>query len=444
MEFLKKYNRYVSLNILGMLGLSFYILADTYFVSKALGIIGIAALNLSISVYSIIHGLGLMIGIGAASRFTILKSQGRYKNANMVFANAFKLSLIIGFILGFMGIFFSAKIASFLGADNYTFANTRIYLKIILLFAPFYITNNLMLAFIRNDKNPNLSMLAMLIGSISNVILDYVFIFNFDMGMLGAALATGLAPIISLMVLAFHFKKGKYSIKFEKTRLRLKIVIAILAMGMSSFIVETSSAIALITLNIIIFKLEGNVGLGAYGIIANISLVVIAIFTGLAQGSQPLLSKYYGEANFKMLIKTRKYSLVSALIIGTIVYTLTLINLETIIQVFNSENNMYLKEIASDGLRIYFLGFFFAGINIVTSMFFSLTENISYALSISLLRGFALIVPMTIFLSHYFSIKGVWFAFVLSELMVSLMCLFFIVNREGIVIKGKVDSSFKI
>lgn len=154
-----------------MIGLSCYIIADTFFISKAIGATGIAALNFSISIYSIISGLGFMIGMGGATRYSILKTREKYDKANQTYTLSISIGLIIGLILIIIGILWSRPLADVLGADATTIDMTNAYLKTILVFAPFFIVNNTLLAFIRNDYNPRLAMIAMLAGSFSNIAL---------------------------------------------------------------------------------------------------------------------------------------------------------------------------------------------------------------------------------------------------------------------------------
>ncbi len=203
-------------------------------------------------------------------------------------------------------------------------------------------------------------------------------------------------------------------------------------MGLSSFIIEISSAVVLITFNIVILRLEGNLGIASYAIVANLALVVIAIFTGLAQGTQPLISKYFGQYNFDKLKKVRKYALTTALIIAFTIYSLVMTFSESIIQIFNSENNTSIAQMADTRLRIYFLGFFFAGVNIIITMFLSATENIKDALSISISRGLIIIVPTVFVLSHFWGMIGVWFAFVITELIVTIISIHLERSRNNI------------
>lgn len=416
-KILKKFAKYVSLNILGMIGLSCYILADTFFISKALGANGLAALNFSISIYCIIQGLGLMIGIGGATRYTILRSKNRDKEAKEVFSNALTIGLIVSFILAIIGLIFSRKLSQILGADTDTINMSNVYLKTILCFSPFFISNNILLAFIRNDGDPRLSMTGMIVGSLSNIILDYIFIFPLSMGMFGAAFATCLAPIISIGVLSIHFIKRRNNFKLELVKPNFKIVSKIISLGMSSFITEVSSGVVLMVFNLIILNISGNIGVAAYGIVANISLVIIAIFTGIAQGMQPLVSEGYGKKNKELMNEVLKYSIILSVFISIVIYIVANIFSKEIVVIFNSENIEELTTLAINGIKIYFVGFIFVGINIISAAFLSGTSNVKPAFMISMLRGFVLLIPIAYILANIYNMNGVWISFVVAELL---------------------------
>jgi putative MATE family efflux protein len=428
---LKNYAKYVSLNILGMIGLSCYILADTFFVSKALGAAGLAALNFSIGIYSLIHGTGLMIGMGGATRYSILKSQNEGRRINAIFTASLKLGILAGVLFAITGVLGSGPLAVLLGADAATLPLTKAYLSTILCFAPCFILNNIMLAFVRNDNNPKLPMIAMLTGSLSNIILDYIFMFPFGMGMFGAAFATGLAPVISLVVLSAHFIKGKSGLRWLQSRIQWKSVHDILGLGLAAFITEVSSAIVLITFNLIILELEGNLGVASYGIVANIALVGISVFTGIAQGIQPLVSKAYGSGNGIIIKKLLQYAVVTSLAIASAIYFLVFFCSDQMINVFNSEQNAAIVRLAREGLRIYFAGFFFAGINIIVCMYLSAAERGLNAFIVSVARGCVVLVPMVLMLSRIWGMTGVWMAFVMTEGLVSVLGMILVFWKKG-------------
>ena len=417
----REFVKYSSLNVLGMIALSCYILADTFFVSKALGSDGLAALNLAIPVYSFIHGSGLMIGMGGGIKYSIVKSQGDEKRADQIFTNGAVLTAVIagGFFL--LGLFGSGPLARLLGADGAVYEMTRIYLQVILLFAPMFMTNNLLLCFIRNDGAPQLSMAAMITGSLSNVVLDYVFMFPFGMGIFGAVLATGLAPVISILVLSPYLIRRKNQFHLRKCRISGRLALGIFSSGLPSLITEVSSGIVIIVFNTIILGIAGNIGVAAYGVIANLSLVVTAIYTGISQGIQPILSRSYGTGNQKDVQSILRYALTAEALVSAVVYLCVFFGADLIAAVFNSENNAVLQDIAVTGLKLYFTACVFAGFNIIISVYFTSTENALPAHVISILRGFIVIIPMAFILSAAAELLGVWAAFPATELIVSLI-----------------------
>ncbi|MEE0779248.1 MAG: MATE family efflux transporter [Massilimicrobiota sp.] len=423
LESLQEFFRYTSLNVLGMIGLSCYILADTFFVSKGLGTDGLTALNLAIPIYSFIHGSGLMIGMGGGTKYSILKSQEHHQDANKTFTHAVLLAICfaIGFVV--IGLLFSGTIISLFVEQGNVFDMSKTYLQVILLFAPAFLMNNVFLCFVRNDGAPQLSMAAMLGGSFSNIVLDYIFIFPCQMGIFGAVFATGLAPIISMCILSPHFFKKKNQFHFIKSTISLKTITGIFSSGVPSLVTEVSSGIVMIVFNTIILNLEGNVGVAAYGVIANLSLVVMAIYTGIAQGIQPLMSRDYGLNHLDNIYRVLKYALLTMLIISAVIYTTVFFGASSITQIFNSENNAMLQTIAAQGLKLYFIACPFAGFNIILSMYFTSVEHPLPAHIISLLRGFIIIIPMAFLLSTIAKMNGVWSAFPVTELIVDVVGL---------------------
>lgn len=428
---LKTFIKYVSLSVMGMIAISGYILADTFFVSKGMGTEGLAALNLAIPVYNFIHGTGLMLGMGGATKYAVHQSRKEKEQGNVVFTNTVYLGIIFAVIFMATGGFLSEKLTIILGADETVFYMTNTYMKILLLFSPAFIFNDILLCYIRNDGNPNLSMIAMIIGSFSNVMLDYVFIFPCHMGISGAILATGLAPIISILILSIHFIKRKNNFKFAKTFFLWRISKSNIVFGFPSLIAQLSSGIVMIVFNFIILHIAGNVGVAAYGIIANISLVVVAIFSGIEQGVQPLVSTAYGNNNKNNLRKLILYTVFSVLIFATAVYLILYLSAENILAIFNSANNIEMSKIAIQGIRIYFVATVCTGFNIVFAMLFTATEKALPAHITSLLRGIVLIIPVAFLCSHLWNMTGVWLSYPITETLVFIITIvLFIVHKK--------------
>lgn len=421
---LREFARYASLNVLGMIGLSCYILADTYFISLGMGADGLAALNLAIPVYSFIHGSGLMVGMGGGTKYSIRRNQGEPEQADRAFSAAALLAAGFAVVFFGAGLLLPGPLARLLGADGAVFGMTATYLRVILLFAPMFLFNNLFLCFVRNDGAPQLAMAAMVLGSLSNVVLDYVFIFPFRLGIFGAALATGVAPVVSMAILSVHRLRGHCRFHFRRFVPPARLLGGICAAGVPSLITELSSGVVIIALNAILLGLCGSVGVAAYGVIANLSLVVIAIFTGISQGIQPLLSRRYGSGQPMELGVLLRYALITALVLGAAVYIVVLLWAGPLTALFNSEGNAQLQQIAEAGLRLYFLGCPFAGVNIILSVYFASVEQPLPGQAIALLRGFAVILPMAFVLSAALGLTGVWCAFPVTEAVVTAAGVF--------------------
>lgn len=415
----REFARYASLNVLGMIGLSCYILADTYFISLGMGADGLAALNLAIPVYSFIHGSGLMVGMGGGTKYSIRQNQGEPEDADRAFSASVLLAAGFAVVFFTAGLLLPGTLARLLGADGAVFEMTATYLRVILLFAPMFLFNNLFLCFVRNDGAPQLAMTAMVLGSLSNVVLDYVFIFPLGLGIFGAALATGVAPIVSMMILSAHRIRGHCRFHLRRFLPKARLLGGICSAGVPSLITELSSGVVMIAFNAILLSICGSVGVAAYGVIANLSLVVIAIFTGISQGIQPLLSRRYGSGQRRELGAILRYALVSAVMIAAAVYVVTFLWAGPVTTLFNSEGNARLQEIAEAGLRLYFIGCPFAGVNIILSVYFASIEQPVPGQIIALLRGFAVILPMAFALAAAFGLTGVWCAFPVTEAIVT-------------------------
>lgn len=428
----RTYSRYVSLNVAGMLGTSFYVLADTLFIANGIGETGIASLNLALPMFSFIQGIGFMLGVGGATWYSILRAKNKHKEATKIFNQTIILGATLGLLFVLFGLFSSETITRFFGADQQTFAMAHTYTKVIMVFAPFFIFNHMLVAFIRNDQNPKLAMFSMILGSVSNVVLDYVFIFLLDMGMLGAALATGGTPIFGLILLSFHFKSVKNNLHFIKVKIKLKSLWTIIKLGISSFVTEMSSGIVMLVFNILILGITGNLGIAAYGIIANIAIIAIAIFTGIAQGIQPIISHLFGANKLQELKRTFMYGMITTVLLSTLMYLVISLESDLLIGMFNRDQNPVLAEIAKTGLLIYFVGMFFAGFNIIAIASLSAMNQATIAFKFSILRSIILIIPLAFLLANSFDMTGVWASFVATEVITSCLIIWqlFRVNKS--------------
>lgn len=418
--------KYVSANVLGMIGFSCYILADTFFIARGIGSDALAALNLVLPAYSLLNGTGLMIGMGGGSRYSLSSTHPEEEMHRTVFTQSVLLAVIAAIFFALTGLLGAEPLCLLLGADSRTLPFAVPYIRILLVFAPLFLANNLLVCFVRNDGEPALSMAGMIIGSLSNILLDYFFIYPLDLGMVGAALATATAPLISMGILSSHFRKGNSHFRLVRTKLSLSGASSICSLGISSLITEVSSGIVILVFNFLILDLSGNTGVAAYGVLANIALVLIAISTGIAQGIQPIVSSHPGEKGQPVRHQIRRYALLTALLLALLSYAVIFLLADPIADLFNKDQNTALTSIAADGMRIYFTSLFFSGINIVAAVFLSSTNRPKQAFILSLLRGFLLIIPAAFLLAHLFGLTGIWMSLPVTEGIVCIFSLLFL------------------
>ena len=374
---LKRFSKYICQSVAAMIGQSVYILADTFFISFNSGANGLAALNLILPVFGIMFAIGSMIGIGSATRYGISKAKG--EDADHYFTQSISWSLVCSVPFILIGILTPDKFLALLGADAGLVELGKTYLRIVLIFAPFFMCNYSVTAFARNDNATSTVMAGSLTGSAFNIVFDYIFMFPMGLGFSGAALATAFCPVVNMLILG----------------------------------------------------LTGSTGVAAYGVVANMSLVGMAIMNGMSQGAQPLISESFGKGAADDVKKLLSWALKSVVAVEIILVALVWIFTDPFIAVFNSENNRLLLEYAHTGLRLYFLGFLFAGVNIMLVAYFSATANARPAIIGSLLRGAVAIGACAIVLSMIWGMNGVWLSFLTSEIITFAVLLILGRNKES-------------
>lgn len=428
----KLFLKYVPQNILGMIGISLYILADTFFISKAVGADGITALNLVLPVYSVIFALGAMTGVGSAIRFAVARER-KSSDMDCYFTNSLFWGTLIGIIFAATGIFFPHKIIALLGGDSDIVAVGTEYTRIFMAFAPCFIWNHICNAFVRNDGAPSVAMAATLGSSIFNIVADYVLMFPVGMGMAGAALATAVSPILGVIICLTHILSKRSNVKIKLVRPSFMRLIHSCQLGISAFVSEISSGVMTATFNMIILGLTGNLGVAAYGVVANISLVAVAMFNGVANGSQPIASMFYGQGDKEKLKKVLRLGIITSVTMALIMICIVYIWSSPIANIFNSEKDPVLASYAEEGLKLYFIGFIFAGINIAGTSILSAMEEAKGAFLASVMRGFVAIIGFAFLLSAIMGMRGVWLAFPASEgvtAIITIVSLYKALNKK--------------
>ena len=403
MNVTKQYFRYVSQNIFGLIGTSCYILADTYFIAQAAGTDGVAMLNLCLPIYNFIFAFGSMIGLGSATRYAILKAQND-ERAHRYFSNGLMCAILIAVPFMLVGAFCPDAVLRLMGGDAAIVALGLQYTRIFLLFTPFFMCNYIVSAF---------------------------FIFPMGWGLPGAALATAISPVISISICSLHFRKPTNGVQFVRQRPSARLLLQSCQLGISGFVGEMSSAVTTTVFNLLLLRLAGNVAVAAYGVVANFALVATAVFNGVSQGAQPLVSQCYGKRDWAGVRKLLGLGSGTALALAAALYLVVFGFTDALVAIFNSENSALMARYAFTGMRIYFIGYLFAGFNIVSSGYLSAVNRPTEASITSISRGVVAIVACSLVLSALFGMNGVWAAFPASEAMTAVLTLFLLRGKRA-------------
>lgn len=419
----KTFFKYLTSSIGGMLGVSLYVLGDTMIVGRGLGSQGLAALNISIPLINVFNGLGLLFGIGGATLLSVNRGRGDNKSIDDIFSKSMVMAFVAGIILTLIRVFFLDELVYFLGASTDTFDMARDYLGVLMTFSLMFLLNSALTVFVRNDGSPRLAMIGMLTGSIVNVILDYVFIIKMGLGMAGGAFATGLSPVIGLVILSFHFLKKRNKINFILVRPDLDIIKRIIANGSSSFVIELSAGIVIFAFNQSLLKISGDIAISAYSIIANLSLIFSAIFIGVGQGIQPIVSFNFGAERLDRVYETIRLGIFTSLGLGAFFYALGLFFPEALVSIF-IDADKELLDLTVQGIRIYFSAFIFMGLNIVLTSFMQSKEYSKSSFILSISRGFILVIIALMILPRFLGIRGVWMTLPVVEFLTTIIAVF--------------------
>ena len=433
--------KYILPSVGGMMGLSLCILFDTMFIGKKLGAMGIGALNITLPIYSLMSALGLTLGVGGATVLSIYIGKKKFESVNKIFTTSMiGIGIIyIGFLI--VKVFFIDDLVWALGASPQTFNMVKSYLDILIIFSGAYMLLNALNVFIRNDGNPKLAMIAVIATNIVNIILDYVFMFTLDMGIGGAALATSIGQFAGIVVLAFHFIQKKNSFKFDFKNNDFRFMGRIVRTGIPSFISGITAGIVIMIFNIVSFKLMGNAGLSAYGVVNNIALIFVAIFNGVAQGIQPLVSTNYGakkEARVNHFIRKGR---IIMFVTGIVFFMIGATFPVQLINIFTNAHGSFL-EVAKEGIIIYFASFILAGVNILNIAALQSVEKVKLSTTLSMLRGFVYILIVLGVLSKTFGMTGLWLTIPIVEFATigTLMIIDIYRSRRNKKLKDKIEN----
>lgn len=420
----KNYLKFVLPTIFSMVFISIYSMTDGIFVSKKLGSTALAALNVTLPAFNFIFGSIFMIVVGSSAIIGINLGAKEVEKANKNFSNMIYALAFISLFYFIIGLFFTKPIATLLGAKGDLLSFATDYLFILFIAAIGFVLKLFTEVFLRLEGKFKLSLFATVVGGIANIILDYLFIFQLDMGIKGAALGTVLAAFINGLFGIIYFSTNQSNIRFVFTKIDFNFLKDSTINGSSEMVSSVSAGITTFLFNIVLLNSVGEIGVSSISIILYINFLLSSIFIGISSGIQPLLSYNFGANNLNNINKLVKISCVLISSISIIAFAICNIFKFQLISLFTTEN-LELTQMTANAFTIFSFTFFINGFNILGSGFFTALNNGKYSAIIAFSRSIIFKSILILTLPHIFGLNGVWLTIPLSEYLCIIITVYF-------------------
>ncbi|MFC4722964.1 MATE family efflux transporter [Geojedonia litorea] len=414
---------------IGILVMSLNILVDTIFVGQWIGSVAIAAINVVLPVSFFIAALGMSIGIGGSSIISRALGATRYKKALSTFGNQLMLTLLLTVSMAVLGLVFADSIIVSFGGKGAIFEPAKIYYTIVLYGVPFLALCMMGNTVIRAEGKPKFAMYAMMIPSVSNLLLDYIFINVLDFGMHGAAWATTISYFICFSYILWFFlsKHSELKIKLPHFKLNLSIVKEIGSLGFVTLARQAVVSITYLFMNNILFDLGGETSVTAYAIVARMLMFAMFPVLGITQGFLPIAGFNYGAHNYQRVRESINTAIKYASLLATLVFVVLMLFPEPITKMFTTDQEVIRQ--TPSAMRWVFAATPIIAIQLIGAAYFQAVGKAIPALLLTLTRQGFFFIPLILILPKFYGELGVWMAFPISDVLSTLVTGFFL-RRE--------------
>jgi len=402
--------------VISMLINSVYNIVDQIFIGKGVGTLGNAATNVIFPLVIIFNAVAGLIGNGAAANLSLKLGEGKKEEGGKIVGSAVTVSIIFSIILSVIAYLFLPKLVYMFGCTKNVYQYAVDYGKIIIIGAPFMIIYSALSQLIRADGSPKYSMVLLVVGAILNIILDPIFIFTFNMGVKGGAIATVIGQIVSFVMAILYLKKVKL-VKLEKESFKVdKSITRTLGLGLSSFITQSTVLALFVFMNNMmtkygaLTKYGADIPLSVYGVISKINSLYISTILGISIGAQPIIGFNYGAGNYERVKETLRKVLTINLVVGLIFNIIFYLFPKEIVSIFITNSDPNYKLFLEFAVIICHSFLLVMGLNFLemtTSITVQSLGNVKKATMVSFIRQIILFIPIACFMAIYLH-KGIY------------------------------------
>ncbi len=424
----KQFFRFSTATVASLMVFSLYSIVDGLFVARGVGEYAMSAVNLSVPFINLLFSIAVIFAVGTSTIIAYLLGQKNAQSANKLFSQNLVTLTVIGVTISVLVLVFTEPFALLLGADELTLEYTIHYLQGLAPFAVCFMISYNLEVLVKTDGRPRLALITVCVGCVTNCVLDYLAIFHWDMGIWGAAAATGVSQLLTCVIYMTHFF-GKHT-TFHPVRFRMdwKIYRRLLPIGISDGLTELCNGLMIFLFNHTILRCIGTDGLVAYTIIAYANTLVINITMGISQGSQPLISFQNGREDGAAIGKLLGYGLRTMCGVAAVCFTALFLAAPALIGMFLPEAEPQMLAFSTDAFRRYSLCYLPVGFNIYIAGFLTAMERPVPAVAISTGRGLILQGSILLLLAAVIGGSSIWFAPLISELLCLGLSVFFLLR----------------
>ncbi len=420
------FTKFVSATVASLTVFSLYSMVDGLMVSWGVNEYAMSAVNLAIPFTNVLFSIAVMFAVGSSTIIAIYLAQDRKDEADRLFSQNAAVVLAIGLTLSALVLLFREQVGYLLGADEVTIGYVKSYLLGLAPFAPCFMISYNLEVLVKTDGYPRIAMYTVIAGALANCVLDYVAIFWLDMGVFGAAVATGLSQLLTCVIYLIHFFGDHCTFRLRKFKFNPRIYKRLLPLGVADGMSELCIGLMILLFNRVVQKHIGADGLVSYTVIAYVTTLICNLMIGIPQGAQPLISYRYGKNEPKACNTLLRYGLITAGAAAVVIFAGLFTFAPQLVRFYLDNPAEQLVRDTVAAFRPYSLSYLLLGFNIVISGFMTALEKPRQAMTISIGRGLVVQAGCLLALSSLMGARGIWITPVISEAVVLCVSIFFL------------------
>ena len=413
----KDFLKFIVPSIVAQWVYTLYTMVDGIFVARGVSETALTAVNLSFPYLSGLFSISILFAVGMSTVVAILRGRDENAKACEVFTQNIVLLTILSVVLSAAVLLNLRRFALFLGATKASLPFVMEYIKTLAPFTAAFILSYTFEILMKTDGFPGKATRIVVTGCIGNIIMDYIFVMVFHWGVFGAAFATGISQTAVIVFYMIHFGKKKGVLGFKKFPFRKSLIWREFKNGLPSGLTEFSAGIIIFFFSQAILRYIGETALVSYTIISYVNSIVVMSMNGVAQGTQPLVSYFYGRGDEEKIKKLLHYSVVASVVLAVAAFAVCWFGADPIVSLFMKGDMPELRAYSDKVFRIFSVSFLVVGFNVVVGGYFTAIEKPVEALLISLARGFVTMLLSLFIMTHIFGGAGIWWSALVSEIM---------------------------